>query len=195
MAVALVVGAAGLTAWGAGDSQVRKIVVFREGVVNEPAREALVRSVGGVKIKDLNLIGGKAVLLPSRSVAALEKDPRILRVDDDVLVEALGRFEELGKQVAVSVSQSLPWGIDRIDAELVWGATTADAVKVGVIDTGIELAHPDLAGNIKGGYNAINAIKSWNDDNGHAPCRCYRGRDKYYSLGCRCGSESRSLRY
>ena len=50
---------------------------------------------------------------------------------------------------------------------MAWSTTTGDPVKVAVIDTGIELSHPDLKNNIKGGYNAINPLKSANDDNGH----------------------------
>ncbi|SFR18261.1 Subtilase family protein [Desulfoscipio geothermicus DSM 3669] len=35
------------------------------------------------------------------------------------------------------------------------------------MDTGIDLSHPDLLANIKGGYNAIKPNKSPADDNGH----------------------------
>lgn len=146
---------------GASDEPVRKIVVFNNGAVNEAARDNLIKNFGGVKVKDLDLIDGRAVLLPPRSVAALENDPQVLRVDDDILVEALGQ------SVVIQAAQVLPWGIDRVDADLAWDTTTGDVVKVGVIDTGIELAHPDLSTNIKGGYNAINSRKSANDDNGH----------------------------
>ena len=65
-------------------------------------------------------------------------------------------------------AQTLPWGIDRVDAELVWpSGNTGAAIKVGVIDTGISLSHPDLQANIKGAYNAIRSTRSANDDNGH----------------------------
>jgi subtilisin family serine protease len=36
-----------------------------------------------------------------------------------------------------------------------------------VLDTGIDLSHPDLATNIKGGYNALNPLKQPGDGNGH----------------------------
>lgn len=160
MVVSAVAGLASFSALGASVESIRKIVVFG-GEVNESAREALVKSVGGVKIKDLDLIGGKAVLLPARAVGALKNNPSVLRVDDDILVEALA------KPVPAQPAQTLPWGIDRVDADLAWGATVGAAVKLGVIDTGIELAHPDLAASIKGGYNAIDSSKSANDDNGH----------------------------
>ena len=64
-------------------------------------------------------------------------------------------------------SQTLPWGVDRIDAERIWSTTTADTVKVAIIDTGVDLDHPDLAANIKGGVNTIDALQSADDDNGH----------------------------
>jgi subtilisin len=92
-----------------------------------------------------------------------------LRVDDDAMVEAL--FKDEGTKVNREASQPaevLPWGIDRIDAELVWPlGNTADPIKVGIIDTGISNKHPDLFANIKGSVNTINPLKSWNDDNGH----------------------------
>ncbi|MBC7336503.1 MAG: S8 family peptidase, partial [Clostridia bacterium] len=40
-------------------------------------------------------------------------------------------------------------------------------VKVAVLDTGIDLDHPDLQANIKGGINTIHPRKSPDDDNGH----------------------------
>lgn len=139
----------------------RKIVVFEGNVLNEGARAALVKKFGGTEVKNLKLINGKAVLLPPKTAAALVKIKGVKRVDDDVMVEALG------KTPAVPPAQSLPWGVDRIEADLVWGTSIGVGVKVAVVDTGIDLTHPDLAANIKGGYNAINPLKSANDDNGH----------------------------
>ncbi len=136
----------------------RKIIVFKSNILNEAAREELIRKFGGVKIKDLSLIDGKAVLLPPGAEAELARHPGVLRIDDDVEVFALGKTQP---------AQVLPWGIDRVDAELAWPITTADPIKVAIIDTGIDLKHPDLKYNIKGGYNAINPLKSPNDDNGH----------------------------
>ncbi|MFC5970472.1 S8 family peptidase [Halomarina salina] len=45
--------------------------------------------------------------------------------------------------------QTLPWGIDRVDADVAHeqGATGA-GVDVGIVDGGIDASHPDLAGNL-----------------------------------------------
>lgn len=139
----------------------RKIVVFDSNVVNESAQNALLARFGAVKIKNLDLIGGKAVYLPPIAEAALKHHAGILRIEDDAVVYALG------KPTPSQPAEVLPWGVNRIDADLVWSATTGDSVKVAVVDTGIDLSHPDLSANIKGGYNAINSLKSANDDNGH----------------------------
>lgn len=153
---------------GRGAYSGRKIVVFDEHFVNKAAQEELLAKAGGVKTKDLPLINGSAVFLPSKaSERALLVNPAVKRIDDDVVVSILGKVGA-GGSGSTQPAQVLPWGIDRIDAELVWpGGNTADPIKVGVIDTGISNKHPDLLDNVKGGVNTINPNKNWNDDNGH----------------------------
>ncbi|MBU2575912.1 S8 family peptidase [Patescibacteria group bacterium] len=156
------------------DGSGRKIVVF-SGALNEAAKDELIARAGGVKLKNLDLIGAKAVWLPDRSAATkLAVSAGVVRIDDDVAVEALmrGRISakpaKSGKPVPPQPAEVLPWGVDRIDAELVWpSGNTADPIKVGIIDTGISNKHPDLLANVQGGINTINPRKSWNDDNGH----------------------------
>jgi subtilisin family serine protease len=142
----------------------RKIVVFKDGV-DEKVKEALLNSVGAEKIKDLRLINGKAVWVSKKGEEELLKSGKVLRIDPDVEVYALENVRIKGAKP--QPSQTLTWNIDRVDAEISWAISTGDPVKVGVIDTGIDLKHPDLQANIKGGYNAINPLKSPNDDNGH----------------------------
>lgn len=149
----------------------RKIIVFKSGVLNEPAREALLKKFGGVKVKDLTLIDAKAVLLPPTSVVELAHQGGVLRVDDDVIIEALAKGGISGKPrptpTPTQPAETLPWGVDRIDADLVWSITTADPIKVAVVDTGIDIKHPDLTDNLKGGISAVSYTTSYNDDNGH----------------------------
>lgn len=142
-----------------GEPLERKIVVYK---ANSEDRDVKLNKHGGMKIKNLKIINADAVLLAKSEAEKLANDPDVLRVEDDVIVEAAAK-----KQAVVQPPQTLPWGIDRIDADLTWETTAGDPIKVAVIDTGIEFSHPDLKNNIKGGYNAIYPWKSANDDNGH----------------------------
>jgi subtilisin len=146
----------------------RKIVVFKEGV-DEKVKVALLSSVGAEKIKDLRLIKGKVVWLTKKEEAELIKSGKVLRIDPDVKVFALenAQIQRYTPRPTSPPAQKLTWNIERIDAPASWEISTGDPIKVGVIDTGIDLSHPDLKDNIKGGYNAIYPGKSPNDDNGH----------------------------
>jgi len=61
----------------------------------------------------------------------------------------------------------IPWGIERINAPKAWDITQGAGVKVAVMDTGMDIYHPDLTDNIKGGINIVEPGRPPNDDNGH----------------------------
>ena len=156
----------------------RKIVVFKDNVTGEGAQEQIVSQAGAVKIKHLRIVNATVVLATPASERALRARAEVLRIDDDAIAHALVKPEgKPGKPTPTPPPETLPWGVDRIDADLVWdsngdlyidsGANAGGGVKVAVLDTGIDLDHPDLADNIKGNYNAINPTKSGDDDNGH----------------------------
>lgn len=145
----------------------RYIVVFSD-TVNESAQDELIARHGGIKVKKLPH-GERVVLIPSHaSERALRLEVGVAHIEEDVLVFVSARGNGGKGGGDTQPAQTLPWGIDRVDAELVWPTgNTADPIRVGVIDTGISLSHPDLAANIAGGVNTINPRKSANDDNGH----------------------------
>jgi subtilisin family serine protease len=115
--------------------------------------------------------------------------PKIIRVDQDPKINWLlhENLESLASQPLPSLSgvagdiksrlprtlesapasQEVPWGIKRVNAEKAWSVTRGEGVKVCVIDTGIDMTHPDLAANVKGGWNAISNSANFKDDNGH----------------------------
>ena len=68
--------------------------------------------------------------------------------------------------VGVEASE-VPWGVRRVNAAAAWAVTEGQGVRVAVIDTGIDASHPDLAGRVAGGYNAVDAGRPWFDDNVH----------------------------
>jgi subtilisin family serine protease len=76
---------------------------------------------------------------------------------------------------AVYLTEIDPFGIERIDAFIVGGGDAYQAgfrgsgARIAVIDTGIDLDHPDLAASIDeaSGYNCVNPALSPNDGHGH----------------------------
>jgi len=96
-----------------------------------------------------------------RGYAARLSGPALERVKADPRVESVTPDRE-GK---MTQAQTLPAGIDRIDADLSSalagnGSGVVDA-DVAVFDTGIQTNHPDL--NVVGGVNCNGAITSAND--------------------------------
>jgi subtilisin family serine protease len=80
-------------------------------------------------------VRGFAGRLTARQIDALENDARIALVEPD------------GTMVAIA--QTLPWGVDRIDADLSStlagdGAGVVTGVNVYVIDSGVDTKHTDL---------------------------------------------------
>ncbi|MFB6309788.1 MAG: S8 family serine peptidase [Salinirussus sp.] len=100
------------------------------------------------------------------ALEALERRPDVRYVEPD------GRYQAIG--------ETLPWGIDRVDAELVHddGQTGGDdtdgegGADVAIIDTGIDDDHPDLQANVGDGvaYTDCSGTEcnyDWSDDHGH----------------------------
>lgn len=60
------------------------------------------------------------------------------------------------------------WNLRHIRANSGWDrATGSSGVIIAIADTGIDLGHPDLAGKIVGGIDAVNNDFTAQDDNGH----------------------------
>jgi subtilisin family serine protease len=66
------------------------------------------------------------------------------------------------------------WGLARIQAPLAWSRSTGAGIRIGVVDTGIDLTHEDLAGKIVASTSCIGSndleaacAGSAQDDQGH----------------------------
>lgn len=64
------------------------------------------------------------------------------------------------------LAETLPWGINRIDAERAWEVTRGAGIRVAVIDTGIDHQHQDLSQNFAGGVSFVPG-EAFTDGNGH----------------------------
>jgi hypothetical protein len=57
--------------------------------------------------------------------------------------------------------------LKQIRAEAAWDIVTGNDMVIAVVDTGVELSHPDLAGHLVEGINLVRPGAEPNDDNGH----------------------------
>lgn len=131
-----------------GEGKVSIIIGF-----NKEIDRNLVKSNGGEVSATFSFINAVAANVPSKAVDSLKRNPKVSYVERE------GTVTEL--------AQSLPWGVDRIDADVVQSSYTGVGIKVGVIDSGIDHDHPDLDANYKGGYDFVNDDTNPMDDRGH----------------------------
>ncbi len=124
---------------------------------------ALVAQHGQVK-EVFHLIPAISATLPQAAIDALSRNPNIAYIEPDYIIELDPTLVTGDVQ---PLAQTLPWGVNRIDADLAWAYSKGTGVKVGIVDTGIDMDHPDLAANIHGGYNCIKENSNFDDDHGH----------------------------
>jgi len=160
---------------------VRQIVVFREGVTDS-RRDALLRTAGAERNRDLRRARAVSVNLPAVVAERLANRPEVERIEEDLIlsIDQTTRPPRPSRRTllptpdttaAAPVTQSslqpVPWNIARVNAPPAWNASTGQGVKVAILDTGIQLNHPDLQASIKGNINLTNPRRNGEDDNGH----------------------------
>ncbi|MFQ3588252.1 MAG: S8 family peptidase [Fimbriimonadaceae bacterium] len=60
------------------------------------------------------------------------------------------------------------WGLLRIKAPTAWAKSTGAGIRIAIVDTGVDVTHPDLAGNIVGGRNFTTSdANDYVDRHGH----------------------------
>lgn len=136
----------------------RYIVLFRDGV---DADGEIGRLSRGLDIRPdhayNSTVRGFSARLNAHQLAVVEADPSVALVEADRVVQL--------------EAQTLPTGVDRIDADLsptarIDGLDEGVDADIAIIDTGIQADHPDLS--VAGGHNCINADPAdWVDGNGH----------------------------
>jgi hypothetical protein len=80
-----------------------------------------------------------AASLPQEAIDSLKRDPKIEYIVEDLQIFKMG--------------ETLDWGVNRIDADIVHEYNNGTGIKVAILDTGIDYNHPDLAANYAGGYD------------------------------------------
>ncbi|HEX7829068.1 MAG TPA: S8 family serine peptidase [Thermoanaerobaculia bacterium] len=110
--------------------------------------------------------------LTEAEAEALRASGEVESVEPAVLREALDMrpaapFKPVTNIGLKYLNQVTPWGLPVVHAKDVWAATRGQNVNVAVLDTGIDLAHPDLQQAYAGGYNVYAPTEPPQDDNKH----------------------------
>lgn len=131
----------------------RYIVRFKTSGLTASSDESVsVRAVGqtlGVPARSFSRPDNSAVVVLSKEqLAEISKRGDVLDVEEDVRVHTSFTPND--------PSYEDQYGLQVIDAPLAWDTTTGSpSVVVGVIDTGVDTTHPDLAANIYQNTNEI----------------------------------------
>ncbi len=142
----------------------RVLVRFKNGATPEGIQNAYARS-GAREVGRVEGLGVRVLRIPDRGRAEqaaemLRRDPRVLYAEPDVLFHAL------------AVPNDPFWGdqghMRMVSAPAGWDvATGSDRIVLAIIDTGLDLAHPDIQGRVVQGYDFANGDADPTDDHGH----------------------------
>ena len=137
----------------------RYIVVFKRSVDRPVAETEKLEQAEGFesRLRYRRALKGFAAPLSTDQVRDLRADPEVAFVTPDRRVEALD-------DVPLAAGDSAPAGVRRMQAATTTTARQASGANVAVIDTGIDLSHPDL--NAADGKNCVGSGPA-QDDEGH----------------------------
>src|SRR5260221_9727569 len=119
-----------------------------------PARDAVKRILSddlapraGRDVEAFDIIDAFAANLTDDEVTALRRSPNVSYVEPDVESHALSFPRNIATtQTRNMTGQTTPYGVSLVHADSVWSAsaTRGAGINVAVLDTGIDLSHPDL---------------------------------------------------
>ena len=165
----------------------RLLVSFKEGSTRAERERAatnmglkLADDIDSLQVSVLEAEGDVA----EQDVARARDQPNVVAVEEDSrrnwLLESPASFQALPMPSVEAALQGLvrpkprsapaglvPWGVGRVNAPAAWPTGEGEGVKVAVIDTGIDCAHPDLRCDLSAGVNLVDPGSPPMDDNEH----------------------------
>ena len=170
------VGASGLAGIAAGRENRDARVEVNVGYAAARGRRAAERAA--TRVVRRFAFDAMTVEVNERAIPGLRRRGGVRYVERNGTMHALnpGNGKGNGKgndRSGDTASETLPWGVDRVDADVAHaeGATGAGA-DVAIIDTGIDSDHSDLSANLGEGTAFVecqggSCNYSWDDDEGH----------------------------
>ena len=117
---------AATAAFGEGDREARRLRRFE-----------------GVEGFAVDLTDAEAAAMARRADVRFVEPDALRFVADDAMTERM------------DARQLSSYGVRMVEANPVWAVTRGEGIRVGIIDTGIDVDHPDLAGAFAGGWDFV----------------------------------------
>lgn len=139
-------------------------IVVQERAGDDPsAVAAAIAGVGGRVVRGVAAIHHHVVDVPEGQTAgAIE---RLLATGLFSVAERDGRAYVTGAPNDPSFPAQ--WHLAQIHVPAAWGITTGSSLPIAIIDSGADLAHPDLAARLAGGWNFLSGTSATQDGQGH----------------------------
>jgi subtilisin family serine protease len=125
-----------------------------------PAREAVERikrddsTIGARNVDTFDVVNAFRADLTDAEANALAKSPEVTYVEDDLVYHAMRVPTKVtGTELRNVNGQTTPYGVKMVNAPAVWPVTKGGPINVAVLDSGIDLQHPDLKAAYAGGFN------------------------------------------
>jgi serine protease len=123
------------------------------------SREAIGRlraesAIAGRNLQAYDIIDGYRADLTDDEAAALRESAEVKYIEPDIQRHALDMPHSIQTNELRSLTgQTTPYGVKMVHAPEVWPVTHGANINVAVIDTGIDVNHPDLQVAYAGGFN------------------------------------------
>lgn len=159
----------------------RVLVGWSEGA-DERARSALLAAQGWRTVRRSDELNVDLVAVPKgeemAAIAALQADPSVAYAEPDYLAYAAGTLAVETRQTSPPLSAlgvqpndtywTAQWPLRRIQLPQAWELTQGDAaVVVAVVDSGVDLGHPEFAGRLLPGFDYVEWDGVPQDQYGH----------------------------
>ncbi|RJS86236.1 hypothetical protein CW713_00515 [Methanophagales archaeon] len=142
------------------------IVGFKDAIkASAQEQKAIVSKYGGKVLKRDTVLNYVLVEVDTKDtqkfIANIKKEKSVKYAGPNYIARALYTPND-----PLYVQQ---WGPQAIKADYAWDTQQgSNSVKIAIVDTGVNYAHEDLAGNyVSGGYDWVNSDNDPDDDNGH----------------------------
>jgi subtilisin family serine protease len=122
-----------------------------------PANGTVVSSIEELNVWVVQVPFGKV----AESIAAISACPQVRYAEPNYMAS-------IADTIPADPDWNLQYGLVNIRAPQGWDYSTgSSAVTIAIVDTGVDLSHPDLAGKLVPGYDFVNGDTIPQDDNGH----------------------------